>query len=57
MKWSSEADASIFPSWLKLRVLTGQSSLEKHRTDNNSSMSQRLTKASVLPVAKYFPMG
>ena len=28
MKWSSEADANIFPSWLKLSVLTGQSSLE-----------------------------
>lgn len=27
MKWSSEADASIFPSWLKLSVRTGQSSL------------------------------
>lgn len=27
MKWSSEADANIFPSWLKLSVLTGQSSL------------------------------
>ena len=27
MKWSSEADANIFPSWLKLNVLTGQSSL------------------------------
>lgn len=29
MKWSSDADASIFPSWLKLRVLTGQSSLRQ----------------------------
>lgn len=27
MKWSSEAEANIFPSWLKLRVLTGQSNL------------------------------
>lgn len=31
--------------------------LEKHRTHTNSSTSQRLTKASALPVAKYFPMG
>lgn len=28
IKWSSEADANILPSWLKLRVLTGQSNLQ-----------------------------
>lgn len=33
MKWSSEAEANIFPSWLKLNVLTGQSNLKHiHKT-------------------------
>ncbi len=31
IKWSSEAEANIFPSWLKLSVLTGQSSLWHHQ--------------------------
>lgn len=31
--------------------------LEKHRTHTNSSTSHRLTRASALPVAKYFPVG
>lgn len=30
MKWSSEAEANILPSWLKLRVLAGQSSLQEN---------------------------
>ncbi|CAG5993536.1 unnamed protein product, partial [Menidia menidia] len=52
VKWSSEAEASIRPSWLKLSVLTGQSSREKQRTHTSSSTSHRLTSASALPVAK-----
>lgn len=31
--------------------------LEKQRTHTSSSTSHRLTRASVLPVAKYFPVG
>lgn len=30
MKWSSEAEANILPSWLKLSVLAGQSSLQEN---------------------------
>lgn len=41
MKWSSEAEASIFPSWLKLNVLTGQSNL-KH--DNQTQRMYTLQK-------------
>lgn len=31
--------------------------LEKQRTHTSSSTFQRLTRASALPVAKYFPVG
>lgn len=39
MKWSSEAEASILPSWLKLRVLTGQSSLHR-QSDKRKKLSE-----------------
>lgn len=34
MKWSSDAEANIFPSLLKLSVLTGQSSLQSEQPEN-----------------------
>lgn len=33
------------------------SDLEKQRTQTSSSTSHKLTRASALPVAKYFPVG
>lgn len=54
--------AQLHSKWNKTNSSNKQSAgrvayLEKHRTHTNSSTSQRLTKASALPVAKYFPMG
>lgn len=39
MKWSSEAEANILPSWLKLSVLTGQSSLQHQQQKNKRDVS------------------
>merc|ERR1719458_2065835 len=50
---SSLADAKSAPSWLKLMVLTGHSSLEKVLMQASSLASQTETRASAEPVAKY----
>ena len=52
---SSLALASNCPSWEKLIVLTGHSSLEKVLMQASSAASQTLTRASADPVAKYLP--
>ena len=41
MKWSSDAEASIFPSWLKLRVRTGQSSLQNNHITGKSMREKK----------------
>ena len=52
---SSLALANRTPSWEKLMVLTGHSSLEKVLMQASSAASQTLTRASAEPVAKYLP--
>ena len=52
---SSLALAKRTPSWEKLMVLTGHSSLEKVLMQASSAASHTLTSASAEPVAKYRP--
>lgn len=47
MKWSSDAEASIFPSWLKLRVRTGQSSLQTPAHHSKINRREKKEKQSI----------